>query len=554
MTQDVPSSTTYTVAGTVTSPDSPSVGGLSLRLVDKNVGQADDVLVSGITLADGTFTLAASVTAEQLRAHRKTSPDLQVQVEVAGTVVASSAVAWSAGVDEELNVELPTGLASLPSEFETLTGALAQLYPGALSTLVEGADRQDITYLANTTGWDARTVAMASQAATLSELGVPSPNAQAAPGSASTSPPTTGAAAPSSDPTATLAAPFFYALLRAGLPADPATLFLTSTATVSAVWSQAIAQNIIPNDLATQSAAALDQFQTIAAGYLLDATSTVGPSTLDDLLTPTFGADTASKQTFATLYARYGSDPTELWSQVESTFSSSQTAQLQLNGQLAFLTLNNAPLVEALHAATKSQPITAVSDLVAQGYYQASAWTTVLSGVTPPSEIPGDSPEETSANYAEFLAAQVRLGYPTGSLAGLMGSGAVELGDATLQSAVSAFLTDQQSTFNIGEEPIDQFLTRTGTTATPDVVDQVARLQRVYQITPSDQALAVLIGAGVDSALAVTRYSQAAFVAQFATPLGGADVASLVYSRAQMVHATTLNIAVNYLAARSSPL
>ena len=160
-------STSYTVTGTVSSPTSVAVGGLALQLVDQNVG-GDVKLVTGTTGSLGQFTLTAEISLATLVAHHKTSPDLQVQVLLDGQVAASSAVQYNAGTDVVLDVVLPSTF-PLASEYEALTGALASLYPGSLANLQESAVSQDITYLANKSGWDARAVAMASLAAQLSQ-------------------------------------------------------------------------------------------------------------------------------------------------------------------------------------------------------------------------------------------------------------------------------------------------------------------------------------------------------------------------------------------------
>ncbi len=546
--------TTYVVTGTVSSPDSASVGGLALQLVDKNVGAADDVVARGETLPTGGFTLTAEISAEQLRQRRKTQADLQVLVLDGDATLASSIVRWNASPTEELDVSLPTGLSTLPSEYETLTAAISQHYGGALGELQEGAARQDITYLANKTGWDARAIAMNVQAAQLSQQPLPpapaaggTPNAEASNGSVVAPGLTPGDVSTAVDPA------FYYALLRAGLPMDPVALHQTPLSHVSAVWDQATTQGVIPRALAAQTGAALQHFQAIAAGAVLTAAPSVGPSTMSDLLTTVFGDDNVRKQQFANLYVGNGADSKALWNQVEQTFGSETSAALQLDGQLGYLTLNNAPLIAALHDAQRQQPIAAPSDLAAHGYYDAAAWSSLLANVDPPAQVPGDTPVDQKAAYAELLAAQVRLSFPTGSVAGMISTGALQLGNNDVQPAVAEFLTEHQSTFDIGAEPIARYLARTGTTATSAVVEQVTRVQRVYQITPNSQAMTALISQNLDSAYAVTRFGQGAFVREFAESLGGADVALSTYTQARMVHASVLSVTLSYLSAKTAP-
>ncbi|HXA29002.1 MAG TPA: neuraminidase-like domain-containing protein [Candidatus Angelobacter sp.] len=535
--------TVYTVIGTVSSPDSPAVGGLVVQLVDKNVG-GDVVAVRGQTDAGGTFTLRAGFTDADLRERHKTRPDLQVQALHDNAVAAGSVVRWNASPEERLDVSLPAGL-PLPSEYETLTTALAQIIPGSLADLQEGPDRQDITYLANKSGWDARAVAMSSLAAQLGVQGGAATNGASPAGG--------GAAAATAAAVSAIHPAFYYALLRAGLPSDPVQLHLTQPATVQAVWQQAIAQRVIPQALEQDIPAALQQFQAVAANHLLTAPARVGPSTLGDLLHTTFGNDPARAGQFASLYVQYQDQPEKLWSQVEQAFGADTAARLQLDGALAYLTVNNAPLVAALHNAQRDRPVLTAGDLVDRGYADASAWSALLQDVQPPDGIAGTTVDEKKANYAELLAAHVRVGFPTATVGHMVGTGTLPLGDAGAQHDVATFLSEHQATFDIGVEPVQRYLARTGTVAAPPVVEQVTRLQRVYQITPDHTTMAGLLGAGVDSAYAVVQMGQEGFLRTCADKLGGEAQARMVFARARTVYASTLGVTLDYLSAKRAP-
>ncbi len=118
---------------------------------------------------------------------------------------------------------------------------------------------------------------------------------------------------------------------------------------------------------------------------------------------------------------------------------------------------------------------------------------------------------------------------------------------------VHAFLTANQGKFEIGVQPVQQYILRNKLQIADEVVAHVKQLQRVYQITPSDQALTGLMKRGVDAAYHVTRYDKETFVQSFATDLGGADQAMLTYDKSVQVHNAVLNIAVSYLNARTAP-
>jgi outer membrane biosynthesis protein TonB len=381
---------TYTVTGTVTSSVSAGVNKLTVELVDKNVG-GDVALTSGSTDASGSYIVKAFITAASLLARRKTSPDLQVRVSTGSSVLAVSSVRYDAPLAITLDVALPADTVGLPSEYETLTASMAEAYAGKLGALVENDARQDITYLANKIGLDARLIALAAladQSASITVPTTPAPAVAPAPAAVSASPSPTVTAAPTAasqpaappasvappQPTAapapttpppataptptapqstaapatatapqltaataptpaaatapasaapppptTLKAEFYYALFRAGLPTDAATLLQASATTVEAIWQEAITAGVISQSLKGEVAGAVTTFQTLSAANGLDTKPTVGVSTLRQMLAPSLPGATQQAQ-FALLYARYSDNPTLLWTNVQAAF------------------------------------------------------------------------------------------------------------------------------------------------------------------------------------------------------------------------------------------
>src|SRR5205823_2124490 len=97
-------------------------------------------------------------------------------------------------------------------------------------------DRQDITYLANKTGWDARAVALAALAEQFSEITARVPSASGLNMRGRSSAPSLVSLRPE----------FYYALFRASIPTHADGLFQTSPKTARSVWEQAIKQGVIP--------------------------------------------------------------------------------------------------------------------------------------------------------------------------------------------------------------------------------------------------------------------------------------------------------------------
>ena len=300
---------------------------------------------------------------------------------------------------------LPAGSAGLPSEYETLTANLGAAYPGSLGALQEGNGRSDITYLANKTGWDARAVALAALADQFSQITAPNDPPAADPAQTAAWPLATSSLQPE----------FYYALFRAGLPASPDTLFQTDPGTVQAVWQQAAAQGVIPQSLAGDIPGAVQSFQTLSAARVLSAAPAAGISTLQEMLQPTLPEAFQQRQ-FAQLYAQHQGDWASFWPAAEQLFGAAATAQLQMTGQLYALTVNNQPLVSALMTAEAGAPLTSTQDLAARGYYTPGKWAPLIGSSIPPG-IPGADADEQASNYAQLLAAQVRIAFPTAVLA-----------------------------------------------------------------------------------------------------------------------------------------
>ena len=521
-------SPSYTVEGTVFSPDRAGVGGLVVVIVDKNVG-ADVPLADTKTDERGSYTV--SIPEAVVAARGKKQPDLQARAQLAQKFLAASEVRYDASTREVLDVLLPANASLLPSEHETLTGALAGHFTGKLGDLKEDEGRQDVTYLANKTGWDARAVAMAALADQFSAR-------------------TADAAGAAAIPQA-----FFYALFRAGLPANEDTLYQVDPKTLEGVWKQAAEQGVIPQASADQVPNLVKQFQDLSAQKLLTTPALVGASSLKELLTSS-RLDDAQQATFAQLYAANSADLPTFWQNVRNTFGQDISSRLQVDGKLGFLTINNAPLMQKVHLTAGANGISDPLQLAQTGYHRAEPWSQLLTEDVPiPNEISGDTPEAKRANYASYLAAQVRLSYPTAAVAQMVKSGELPLTGAAndLSDQVHAFLTEHQGKFEIGVQPVHQYIAQNNVQVADQTVEQVKRLQRVYQITPSDRAMNGLMKHGIDAAYHVVRYDKDTFVQSFAADLGGPDHAALTYDRSVQIHNTVLNVALGYLNARTAP-
>jgi hypothetical protein len=517
---DPDKATFYDVAGTVSSPDSAGVGGLRVQIVDKNIGP-DVALGEATTDERGLYHLrfsAATFTGG------KKQPDLQARVFAARTFLAASDIRYNATNSETLDVRLPANATALPSEYETLIRAIAARYTGPLAALQkETGERQDFAYLAAKTGWTPGAIELAAAADQFSKQ----------PG------------------VAAIQASFYYALFRAGLPAKAETLYQTNADTVGRILREAGEQRVIPKVSEPDITATVKVFQAIGVAGTLNSRVPGAVSSFKEMAQISLGNDAQLQQKFAELHTRLQDDPPKFWAAVKQAFGEVTTNSLKLDGQLLHLTGNNAPLIAGLRTA-ETTPLSSAVDLVGAGYYDPEKWLSLI-GTAIPEQIPGASAAEKRTNYAEVLAAQVRLSYPTAVVAEMVRSGDLPTANAEVRDGVHAFLGSQDGKFEIGMQPIEQYLTTNnlGSAVSAPVKEQLKAMQRVYQLTPNNEAMGVLLKNDLHSAYEIVkRYDEAEFVRSFGGELGE-DVARVTYAKVEQVNNAVFNIAASYFKARN---
>lgn len=506
------------VSGRVGSPGHPAPEAIRLRLFDVNHGADLVELGSGTTDPDGAYRIAYPLGI--LAARGKDVADLILRAYEGEQVIAESPVLFDAGPVATIDLTLPdTGPAGAP-EFALLEAALKRQRVARLRDIGAKDPARELSYLAGKTGWDARALAMAALSDRFAE--------------------------DRTDAGEGLAPPLYYALFRAGLPAEPQALYATAPATVDAAWRAAEEAGVIAGQKPADRKRNLAVFRAIAAPRALDARAAEGVSSLREVIARTLEKP-QEQQAFAELRDRLRDSSAKFWKAAAAEFGAGRAEALRLDGQLTTFTLRDAGLLGRLHAAGKK--IADPSDLARQDYFLPETWQALLTTV--PSGLEGETEDARRAQAAEVLAAQVRLAYPTLSLARQIETGALKVDAAP---AVGRFLADNHAEFVLGAQPVAQFAQRAGLRLDPEVGAGIERIQRVYQITRDDTAMARMLEHGFDSAASVARMPAARFVAEMAADLGGRDAALATHAKASQIHATVLSLATTWISAAQAPV
>ncbi len=169
-----------------------------------------------------------------------------------------------------------------------------------------------------------------------------------------------------------------------------------------------------------------------------------------------------------------------------------------------------------------------------------------------PATYGGDTTADRLDAYAGDLARRVRSSFPTHVVARMVEKGDLHKGDkqAAAPAAVSTFLKNAaKAGFELGNTPIDAFVAHnqtalfTGIKAedADAVVNHVKMLNRLHQITPSDESLKSLHDIGLTSAHDIATLPHETFLGRYGHLFPSLDEAKLVHRKAQQVHSTAVN-------------
>ncbi len=451
-----------------------------------------------------------------------------------------------------LNLIAPTEAKPLQdSEFSRLRKDVKGRLGRDVADLVaaeEKGDRQDIGYVSAETNWDARPVALASLAAKLSQ--------------------DTG-----------MTHEALYGIVRVGLPTDKDQLAQVGSDDVAKALEHARNAGIIGLNEGEQEKAVTD-FQRYASGVRLDTKDYGSLSPYSEFLRGVGLSDEGRQQLFAAAYFAPRNDSTELWTNVAHQFSDLKEEErtrligdLKLQGKLAFLTANNAELSNDLQATIRSPQN--LARLVDAGLYTPEAWDAKLksmAGVTidddnaealgaliPPAYI-GESIADRKRAYIDDMASKVRMAYPEKVLRHMIKTDQVVLGDnhSEIKNNVNRFLEAAEPLgFKVGNVLPDKFAEEHRPVVFAGLNDDQASrtlegvrlLHRVYQITPSDEAMQIVLSLGHKYAQDIVAVPEEYFVERFADVYMSRFkwtsrheailLGKLTYNKSHQVHSTT---------------
>lgn len=487
--------TLRTIQGLVTDAAGIAAVGLQVEAYDHTViGQ--ERIAATTSATDGHFVM----TYDKSTLGDKAAADLQIRVHNGdGKVLAESDIVFEASQHVNIDMIVDRSTVPSPTEYGRLLEKVAPLLGGRkLSDL----DPHAVTYLSGRTKWDARAIGMAARAEQLSaETHIPGEH--------------------------------YYSLMRSGLPGNEEQIHRLDDTAVSTILKQAVEDRVISTD-SIESTVRIHRERAVLT--LRNVRTPGSVSSLGEMMALRLNGD---QQAIMLEVLRSEDEPQAVWNKLaERGFDEHTVGALQTDAVLGQMTMQNAPLIGRL---TKDFGITQPLDLAAKGLHRMEAWRDVIGADVPDSV----SPDE----YAAGLAADVSLRFPSHVTAHLLRSRAIDLGEANEE--VAAFIASQAEEASIGVVPMR---TWDGFSALSEQGRAGAlKVERLYQITPSNEAMEALSRTGLDSALQVAAHTRESFVAKFGGQFPNEMQAALVHRKAQEVHSQALSIATMFLTYRRQP-
>ncbi|MDC0769105.1 neuraminidase-like domain-containing protein [Streptomyces sp. HD] len=436
---------------------------------------------------------------------------------------------------EVLNLVVPAALAPAPeSEFVRLSADVNRVIGGfgPLTRVVTDGGNGDppmdgsdpLAAAARATGWDARILALGGVAAHLAEA-------------------------------SGLEHAAAYALVRYGLPTSPDDLAVAGADAVRTALTRARNDGVVDlSDDALRSAT--DTFDSFTTRKRLDRRPTGGLSTygefldaaeLDGAARP--GEPRPKRDAFDRVVAEHAGDPARLWAAAKKAgIDDPQIRRLQTQGKLAALTGHNLPLskliarevlrdgddpstagLRALVHADLHKPERWRSrlDELAGGDPADSGFDARLRALVPPA-FRGErmSGKDAADAYAQDLARQVRVSFPTTVVGRMVGAREIPLGpggDSVADHVAAVIARAESRGFSFSSTPLGPYLRTHGAELVDGLDERTAtttlaefeRLQRLFQISPSNEALAVLAKLRIPSAHAIHAYGKREFIARY---------------------------------------
>jgi len=271
-------------------------------------------------------------------------------------------------------------------------------------------------------------------------------------------------------------------------------------------------------------------------------------ASLDELLAGALPKSSQRAAFLSAISSFQGSDFRAFWEghlsgQPEFKDDPALVTQLLATERLALLTGHNMALMTELQVNRKLDTVEKLLDLT------PGDWLDLVRQTGVPDAPSGMSRDEAERTYAGAMQGMLNAAFPTRRIARMVSAGDIPIDSTGVMRGVTTFL-DRNPGFDFAASRVHEFDKAIGAAArdhAPAVKDQLLTMQRVFQVSPSPDAMATLLRLRLTSARSIAAMPRKSFLTTHGPALGGMDVAYAIHQRAEHIMVRTEQAAMQMM-------
>lgn len=339
-----------------------------------------------------------------------------------------------------------------------------------------------------------------------------------------------------------------YGIGRQGIRLDWAALYKKHDEDLHRAIAKSVDERIIRKFQDEEVTAFLKAIQEYTVRHMLEDKEKDGKNTLNAMLKHALPEEEQRLSFVNALRDFKGSDFREFWDKhlpahPEFKDKPDLISGLLLTQQLTLLTGNHQALVHELQVNRK---LTSAHQLIE---FEKSDWREIIRKTGVPDSIEGKDDEEKIDRYADLIENRLNKSFPTQRIAKMVEKDELPIEKTRVSKSISAFLSKNPK-FDFAGKRIHDFKKEIKEIAGKDydeVRNELKKIQRVFQVSTSPEAMSVLMEKNLHSAYTIANIPRKSFVKTYGNALGGEDVASAIHQRASHISTRTEMIAMHMM-------
>lgn len=328
-----------------------------------------------------------------------------------------------------------------------------------------------------------------------------------------------------------------YGIGRQNISLDWTALFKKQADEISNAITKSVEESIIKIFNEREIAEFIKIIQDTASRFMLDDENTERVNTLNVMLSHAL-PEKKQRLSFLHAYNSFkGSEISDFWkthlpAQTEFIDKPELISGLLLTQQLTALTGNHQMLVKEIQVNRKITSPHQLMDL------DKSERVKIIEKTGLPDFIEGENDEDKMDRYDYLMQKLLNAAFPTQRIARMVDSRELSIEKNVVSQSIQSFLKENRK-FDFAASNIDDFNKEINVVAlenADEVKNELKKIQRVFQVSTSPDAMSTLLKNGLQSAYAIASIPRKNFINTYGKELGSKAIARAVHKRASHIN------------------